>query len=98
LIHLRRTGDADLIDRTADVRIDVQCGTGDGVATIKRHKVDHALKHDGASYCFLIGLLTGTYAIVNLKDIKDECFIKTKDGKIHYAGHVPEFSFKRWYA
>ena len=94
----KRTGDADLIDKTADVRIDVQCGTGEGVATIKRHKVDHALKHDGASYCFLIGLFTGTYAIVNLKDIKDELFYKNERWENQLCWDVPETSFKRWYA
>ena len=42
----KRTGDADLIDKVANIRIDVQCGTGEGDATIKKHKFDHTAKND----------------------------------------------------
>ena len=59
----------------ANIRIDVQCGTGEGDATIKKHKFDHAEKNDGTTYIFLAGLLTGTYALVNLSDTTNVQFV-----------------------
>ena len=93
----KRTGDADLIDVGADVRIDVQCGTGEGVATIKKHKVDHALKNSGTSYCFLIGLFTGQYGIVNLNELKDKEFLPNQRWEGQLCWDVPSDIFKNWY-
>lgn len=93
----KRTGDADLIDKVADVRIDVQCGTGDGVATIKKHKVDHALKNSGTSYCFLIGLFTGQYGIINLNELKNEQFVPNQRWEGQLCWDVPSNIFKNWY-
>lgn len=93
----KRTGDADLIDKVADVRIDVQCGTGDGVATIKKHKVDHALKNTGTSYCFLIGLFTGQYGIVNLNELRNVEFTPNQRWEGQLCWDVPSDIFKNWY-
>jgi hypothetical protein len=94
----KRTGDADLIDKVANIRIDVQCGTGEGDATIKKHKFDHAAKNDGITYIFLAGLLTGTYALVNLSDTKDIVFESNPSWEGALCWTVPETEFKPYYA
>jgi hypothetical protein len=94
----KRTGDADLIDKVANIRIDVQCGTGEGDATIKKHKFDHAAKNDGMTYIFLAGLLTGTYALVNLSDTKDIVFESNPSWEGALCWTVPETEFKPYYA
>ena len=94
----KRTGDADLIDKVANIRIDVQCGTGEGDATIKKHKFDHAAKNDGVTYIFLAGLLTGTYALVNLSDTKDIVFESNPSWEGALCWTVPETEFKPYYA
>jgi hypothetical protein len=94
----KRTGDADLIDKVANIRIDVQCGTGEGDATIKKHKFDHAVKNDGITYIFLAGLLTGTYALVNLSDTKDIVFESNPSWEGALCWTVPETEFKPYYA
>jgi hypothetical protein len=94
----KRTGDADLIDKVANIRIDVQCGTGEGDATIKKHKFDHASKNDGITYIFLAGLLTGTYALVNLSDTKDIVFESNPSWEGALCWTVPETEFKPYYA
>ena len=93
----KRTGDADLVDKVANVLIDVQCGTGDGVATIKKHKVDHALKNSGTSYCFIIGLFTGQYSIINLNDLQNAQFTPNQRWEGQLCWDVPETNFKNWY-
>lgn len=94
----KRTGDADLIDRSANVRIDVQCGTGEGDATIKKHKFDHASKNSETTYIFLAGLLTGTYALVNLSDTTDVKFVANPSWENTLCWTVPEKEFKPYYA
>jgi len=97
----KRTGEADLIDKTADVRIDVQCGTGEGVATIKKHKVDQAVKVGGTTYAALFGLMTGTYAFIKLNDLnesKDIHFYANPSWENQLCWDVPEDKFKNWYA
>jgi hypothetical protein len=94
----KRTGDADLIDKVANIRIDVQCGTGEGDATIKKHKFDHAAKNDGITYIFLAGLLTGTYALVNLSDTKDIVFESNPSWEGALCWTVPKTEFKPYYA
>jgi hypothetical protein len=97
----KRTGDADLIDKTADVRIDVQCGTGGGVSTIKKHKVDQAVKVGGTTYAALFGLMTGTYAFIKLNDLnesKDVHFYANPSWENQLCWDVPENTFKNWYA
>lgn len=94
----KRTGDADLIDRTANIRIDIQCGTGEGAATIKKHKFDHAAKNDGITYIFLAGLLTGTYALVNLNDTTNVKFVSNLSWEGALCWTVPEKQFKPYYA
>ena len=93
----KRTGDADLIDKVANIRIDVQCGTGEGDATIKKHKFDHAIKNDGVTYIFLAGLLTGTYALVNLSDTKDIVFESNPSWEGALCWTVPETEFKPYH-
>jgi hypothetical protein len=93
----KRTGDADLIDRSTGTRIDVQCGTGDGVSTIKYHKVKHALANDGTTYAFLIGLFTGRYAIINLNNLKDSEFKANVSWEGQLCWTVPEMLFQNWY-
>jgi len=93
----KRTGDADLIDRSTGTRIDVQCGTGDGVSTIKYHKVKHALANDGTTYAFLIGLFTGRYAIINLNNLKDSEFKANVRWEGQLCWTVPEMLFQNWY-
>jgi hypothetical protein len=93
----KRTGDADLIDRSTGTRIDVQCGTGDGVSTIKHHKVKHALANDGTTYAFLIGLFTGQYAIINLNNLKDSEFKANVSWEGQLCWTVPEMFFQNWY-
>lgn len=92
----KRTGDADLIDRSKNIRIDVQCGTGEGVSTIKHHKVKHALANDGTTYAFLIGLFTGQYAIINLNNLKDSEFVANVSWESQLCWTVPENSFQSW--
>lgn len=93
----KRTGDADLIDKVANIRIDVQCGTGEGDATIKKHKFDHAVKNDGITYIFLAGLLTGTYALVNLSDTKDIVFEPNPSWEGALCWTVPTTEFKPYH-
>ena len=92
-----RTGDADLIDNSAKVRIDVQCGTGDGETTIKKQKFDHASKHDETTYIFFAGLLTGTYALINLNDLTGVEFKENKSWENVPCWTVPEDRFKPYY-
>ncbi len=94
----KRTGDADLIDKVANIRIDVQCGTGEGESTIKKHKFDHASKNDGMTYIFLAGLLTGTYALVNLSDTTNVQFVSNPSWEGALCWTVPETEFKPYYA
>ena len=94
----KRTGDADLIDRTKNIRIDVQCGTGDGDATIKKHKFDHASKHSDTTYIFLAGLLTGTYALINLSDTTNVKFVANQSWEDSLCWTVPATEFKPYYA
>ena len=94
----KRTGDADLIDKVARVRIDVQCGTGEGDSTIKKHKFDHASKNDGTTYIFLAGLLTGTYALVNLSDTTNVVFTPNQSWEGALCWTVPETEFKQYHA
>ena len=94
----KRTGDADLIDRVANIRIDVQCGTGEGDSTIKKHKFDHASKNDGTTYIFLAGLLTGTYALVNLSDTTNVVFTPNQSWEGALCWTVPETEFKPYHA
>ena len=94
----KRTGDADLIDKVARVRIDVQCGTGEGEATIKKHKFDHAAKTYDTTYIFLAGLLTGDYALVNLKDLTNIRFEVNQRWEGTLCWTVPEKEFKPYYA
>lgn len=93
----KRTGDADLIDKVARVRIDVQCGTGEGEATIKKHKFDHAAKTYDTTYIFLAGLLTGDYALVNLKDLTNIRFEVNQRWEGTLCWTVPEKEFKPYY-
>jgi hypothetical protein len=93
----KRTGDADLIDKKANIRIDVQCGTGEGEATIKKHKFDHAMKNDGTTYIFLAGLMTGTYALINLNDLKNVEFVPNQRWEGALCWTVPESEFKPYY-
>jgi len=93
----KRTGDADLIDRSTGTRIDVQCGTGDGISTIKYHKVKHAVSNDGTTYAFLIGLFTGRYAIINLNNLKDSEFKANVSWEGQLCWTVPEMFFQNWY-
>jgi hypothetical protein len=93
----KRTGDADLIDKVSNVRIDVQCGTGEGESTIKKHKFDHALKNDGQTYIFLAGLLTGTYALINLNDLTDVKFEKNERWEGTLCWTVPQDKFKPYH-
>jgi hypothetical protein len=93
----KRTGDADLIDRIANIRIDVQCGTGEGDATIKKHKFDHAAKNDGTTYIFLAGLLTGTYALVNLSNTTNVVFEENKSWEGTLCWTVPTTEFKPYH-
>lgn len=94
----KRTGDADLIDRVANIRIDVQCGTGEGDPTIKKHKFDHAEKHDGTTYIFMAGLLTGTYALINLNDTTNIQFAPNQLWEGALCWTVPLDRFKPYYA
>jgi hypothetical protein len=94
----KRTGDADLVDTKSNIFIDVQCGTGDGVATIKKHKVDQALKVGGTTYVCMFGLFTGTYGIVNLNELKDAKFYKNESWENALCWDVPPDIFKNWYA
>ena len=82
----------------ANIRIDVQCGTGEGDATIKKHKFDHAEKNDGTTYIFLAGLLTGTYALVNLSDTTNVQFVSNPSWEGALCWTVPETEFKPYYA
>lgn len=93
----KRTGDADLIDKVARVRIDVQCGTGEGESTIKKHKFDHAAKTYDTTYIFLAGLLTGDYALVNLKDLTNIRFEVNQRWEGTLCWTVPEKEFKPYY-
>jgi hypothetical protein len=92
----KRTGDADLIDRSKNIRIDVQCGTGEGVSTIKYHKVKHALANDGTTYAFLIGLFTGQYTVINLNNLKDSEFVANVSWESQLCWTVPKNSFQSW--
>jgi hypothetical protein len=94
----KRTGDADLIDKVANIRIDVQCGTGEGDPTIKKHKFDHAEKHDGTTYIFMAGLLTGTYALINLNDTTNIQFAPNQLWEGALCWTVPLDRFKPYYA
>lgn len=93
----KRTGDADLIDKIANVRVDVQCGTGEGDATIKKHKFDHASKNGGNTYIFLAGLLTGEYALINLNDLTDVKFEENQSWEGQLCWTVPQNKFKPYY-
>jgi len=94
----KRTGAADLVDTKTNIFIDVQCGTGEGVATIKKHKVDQALKVGGTTYACMFGLFTGTYGIVNLNELKDAEFYKNESWENVLCWDVPSDIFKNWYA
>jgi hypothetical protein len=94
----KRTGAADLVDSKLNIFIDVQCGTGEGVATIKKHKVDQALKVGGTTYACMFGLFTGTYGIVNLNELKDAEFYKNESWENALCWDVPPDIFKNWYA
>lgn len=97
----KRTGAADLVDTNLNIFIDVQCGTGEGVATIKKHKVDQAVKIGGTTYAALFGLMTGTYAMIKLNDLnesKDVHFYANPSWENQLCWDVPENTFKNWYA
>lgn len=97
----KRTGDADLVDKSLNIFIDVQCGTGEGVATIKKHKVEHAIKNGGTTYACMFGLFTGTYAFIKLNDLAESNnvhFYENQSWEGQLCWDVPATEFKNWYA
>lgn len=72
----KRVSNSDLSDPTQNIVVDVQCGIGEGVITIKKSKVDFALNNGYNGYVFTIGLGTGLYGVVSLSELKDAKFEK----------------------
>ena len=71
------------------------------VSTIKKHKVDQAVKVGGTTYAALFGLMTGTYAFIKLNDLnesKDIHFYANPSWENQLCWDVPEDTFKNWYA
>jgi hypothetical protein len=93
----KRTGDADLIDEAKDIRIDVQCGSKDTNFTIKKHKVDHALKNTGTSYAFLVSLVSGKYAFVNLNKLEAADFKPNDRWEGQLCWEAPDDIFADWH-
>lgn len=84
----KRTGDADLVDHTAKVMIDVQAGVTGGSLDIKQHKVKNACANDDyESYVFFADMCNGTYANIALKPLINETFVANPqwEGQLVYT-------------
>ncbi len=92
----KRTGDADLIDETAKILIDVQCGiTATNRCDIKLHKVKQAKeKHGYNSYVFFIDLVEGSYGAIDLGQLDEAEFTPNPQWEGQLTHSVSKDDFK----
>jgi hypothetical protein len=91
-----RTGNSDLFDPTQNIAVDVQCGGGEGEITIKKSKVDYAIKNEYNGFVFTIGLSTGLYGIVNLNSLEKEKFVANPSWEGALCWTAPDDIFLPW--
>jgi len=76
----KRSSDADLVDDSGKIFVDVQCGTHEGPSHIKKSKVNQAAKMwESKSYVFSVRLNYGTYCMIEL----GELYANTNQGIVY---------------
>ena len=96
----KRKADADLLDVSQKVFVDVQCGTHVGKTHIKKHKVDKALQHaDHKSYVFSIRLMHGTWCSVDLNQLgtSGAVFYKNELWENCLCWDIPDSLYRPYY-
>jgi hypothetical protein len=90
----KRSHDADLVSHKEKVYVDVQSGYTGTRYDIKKGKVDKALSYeDYDSYIFFVDISSGTYAIQNLKELKNATFVPNAQWEGQLCFSVPESHF-----
>lgn len=96
----KRLSDADLVDETKQIMVEVQCGTHLGNCHIKKQKVDKALQQNKyTTYLFSFRLMHGTWCKINLNELakSDVVFRKNELWENSLCWDIPNNMYKPYY-